>query len=183
MLTLLIFAVIALGAGAITVIFRRRGIVSVWPAYFRLPAIIILTTGVIMTCYALDTIQAEWQMKKWPAISATVIKSEVAGQRAFHPEVTYRFLLDDQEYQSTTNLSIAGFGGKRSRRDTARRIIEDFPPGSHITVHYNPTNPQESYLRSGPYWDDYMKLALGLMLTGSAFLILFSLLVRRFLTY
>ena len=182
MLTLLILTIIAIAASMTTVIFRRYSIVSVWPAYFHLPAIIVLSTGVILTCYALDTIQAEWQMKKWPAISATVIKSEVAGQRAFHPEVTYRFLLDDQEYQSTTNLSTAGFGGKRSRRDTASRIIADFPPGSLITIHYNPLNPKESFLRSGPFWDDYMKLALGLMLTGVASLIVFSLLIRRFLT-
>lgn len=177
-LVILLFTIILI-AGLAALLMRRSGFVASWPDYLKYPAVIILLPGIWLSSYALGNIQTGWQMKTWPATTATVIKSEVAGSRAFHPEITYRYTISGQIFESTTDLHISGFGGKRSRRDTAAKIIADFPPGTSVTIHYNSENPGESFLRSGPFWSDYMQLSLGLTLTSIGLIILFSLLFRR----
>ena len=181
MIVFILFVSVIIVTGLVTFFSRSSGFVSSWPDYLKYPAMVIVTSGVLLTCHALDNIQSSWQIKQWPIITATVIKSEVAGTRAFHPEITYRYEIANRNYESTTDLYIAGFGGKRSRRDTAAKIVADYPPGSQIRVHYNPRQPQESLLKSGPFWSDYMQFSLGITLASIGLIILFSRILRRFM--
>ena len=98
---------------------------------------------------------------KWPTITAVIIESKVIGDRALRPDIIYEYEVNGQTYQGDTNLNTPGFGGRRSRRDTAERIISEYEKGQKVLIYYNPNDPAESYIRPGVQWSDYMKSAVG----------------------
>lgn len=98
---------------------------------------------------------------KWPTTTAVVVKSSVTGNRAFRPDIAYEYKVNGRIYHGNTNLNTPGFGNKRSRRDTAERIVSDYKLDQQVTIHYNPNDPAESYIRPGPQWSDYVKSAIG----------------------
>ena len=106
------------------------------------------------------------QKRQWPATIAEVTDSKVLGNRAFYPQITYQFKINNNIYRKNTDLSTPGFGGKRSRYDTAEIIVSEYPQGKKVKVYYNPQDPHDSYLRIGPYWSDFVQFSFGLVLYG-----------------
>ncbi len=145
----------------------------------RIIAILLILGGIFMTCYALDLIGSALVKKEWPVAKGFIVKSEVVGEkRAFQPQITYHFFLDSIEYENTTDLHISGFGNKRSRRDNSKRIAGEYPVNKQVAIYYNPDNPAESFLRTGPYWSDYMKLMVGCIMIVCGLIIF----IRRIVT-
>jgi hypothetical protein len=126
---------------------------------------VILFTGIIMglgLMYWQNTIIIEARSRlSWPTTEAIIIDSKVVGYRAYRPDITYEYTVDGQPYQGQTNLKTPGFGARRSRRDTAQRIIGEYKTETRTTVYYDPDNPAISFIRPGPEWSDYMKFAVG----------------------
>jgi hypothetical protein len=116
----------------------------------------------------------------WPKTTGVVIKTQVVGERAYNPEITCSYIVNDIEYSLVTDLDTPGFGRKRSRQSTAHIIIDEYPVGSSVTLFYNPQNPAESYIRTGPYWYNYMQLSLGLLVFSIGISGLFSLITAKF---
>jgi len=140
-------------------------------------SVILVLGGLIMTWYAVGIFESVWQKKQWPVASGVIVNSNVVGEkRAFQPQITYRFFVDSMAYENKTDLHMSGFGNKRARRDNAKRVAGEYPIKRQVSVHYNPANPRESFLRFGPYWSDYMKLMVGvLMLVCGFYFMLFLL--------
>ncbi len=86
------------------------------------------------------------------------------GDRAYSPQLKCKYEIEGNEYTLTTDLNTPGFGRKRSRRQTSEIILNDYPVGSVVKIHYNPENPGDAYIRTGPYWSDYMRLSLGVVI-------------------
>ena len=127
----------------------------------------------------LATIQKGFERKKWPSTTGVVYRSEVHGVRAYHPKIFIRYHLNNAIYNLVTDLNVSGFGSKRSRRDTAERIIEAYPVGYKVLVYYNPAKPEQSFLRTGPFWQDYLKITVGtIVLACGLFGILSGILQR-----
>ncbi len=82
------------------------------------------------------------------------------------PQISFRWELAGQDYQETTDLGVPGFGGRLNRRDLALKLLATHAPGSEVNVHYNPDDPAEGYLRAGPHWEQFGRLALGVLLLG-----------------
>ena len=109
-------------------------------------------------------IREGFQRRSWPIVKAVIVDTKVVGERAYNPELTYRFQIDSMTYINKSNLHTPGFGRKRSRKQTSKIIISDYQIGNHLNVYYNPDNPLESYIRTGPYWTDYMQLSTGILI-------------------
>ncbi len=101
--------------------------------------------------------------KSWSRVTGIVINSEIAGKRAFHPEITFRYAVNGHVYDFKTDLGTPGFGNKRSRLDTAERIIRDYQIGDSVNVYYDPSDPVRATLRTGPPWHAFVKLGLGII--------------------
>jgi hypothetical protein len=82
--------------------------------------------------------------------------------------------VDGIVYLLKTDLQTPGFGRKRSRKQTAEIIISQYPVGSKIPIFYNPDKPAKAYIRTGPYWDNYTLLMLGLLTLGAGLLLLMN---------
>ncbi len=140
--------------------------ISPWlTGFFLIPA--ILGAGLIF--YHGQEISNAFARHKWPTATATVMGTKVVGERASNPEIYCQYQVEGKEYVLVTNLETPGFGRKRSRRETAEIINSEYPVGSVVRVFYNPNDPQKSFIRTGPYWSDYMKLALGILLLSFSF--------------
>ena len=126
----------------------------------------VLSVGISFIYWQNSEINYAWEMHDWPTVHGSIIHSEIVGKRAFRPEISYQYQIDGIDYVAKTDLHISGFGNKRSRRDTAERIIREYQKGTQILIHYDPMYPKNSYLRIGPYWSNYMILGVGMLLFG-----------------
>ncbi len=121
--------------------------------------------GIALTIILAIKLNSEMKMKDWPRVIGTVSSVEVVGTRAFHPVVSYSYIVNDVEYQSMQHLEAPGFGGKRKRWDVADKTAALYNPGMEIDVYYNPDDPSESRLIVGPTYGIYLQLTFGLLLT------------------
>jgi hypothetical protein len=170
-----IVALVILTAADLLLIRIIRKTPAVIP-FLRILFFSLLLLGIGLIFWQGERISTSLQKRQWPTIIAEITKSNVVGTRAFHPVITYQFNINNNIYRNNTNLSTPGFGGKRSRHDTAETIIKEFPQGKKVKIYYNPQNPQESYMRIGPYWSDFVQFSFGLFLYSMSF---FFILVRK----
>lgn len=132
--------------------------------FFLLIAVGLLIAGILLITYSSDKISTALLRQSWPATTATVVEINIVGERASNPELNCEYEVERKKYALITDLNTPGFGRKLSRRQTAEIILDDYPVGSEVRIHYNPENPAEAYIRTGPYWSDYMRLSLGVLL-------------------
>jgi hypothetical protein len=130
---------------------------------------ILAILGAGLTSHYGQEISTAFARHKWPRATATVMETKVVGERASNPEIYCQYQVEGKEYVLITNLETPGFGRKRSRRETAEIINSEYPVGSVVKVFYNPNDPRKSFIRTGPFWSDYMKLALGILLLSFGF--------------
>jgi hypothetical protein len=152
----------------ITVVLFKRSVLPELPISLVVFSFMLVVTGTWMIYTNEEVIEAGLAERSWPSTDGVIIKSEVAGKRAYHPEITFRYSVAGKAYLRTTDLGTPGFGNRNSRLDTAERISENFSAGSHVTVHYDPGEPGHAFIRIGPSWQVFIKLSLGIiiMVTG-----------------
>jgi ABC-type transport system involved in multi-copper enzyme maturation permease subunit len=124
-----------------------------------------LIVGVILMLYSSNEISTSLLRQTWPVIKAKVVQTNITGERAYNPEIHCRYEVDGKLYTLSTDLKTPGFGRKRSRRQTAEIILNDYQIGSEVQVKYNPKNPEEAVVRTGPYWSNYMQISVGILLS------------------
>ena len=85
--------------------------------------------------------------KTWPATDGSIEESKLTWQgirspRA-RPAVTYRYQVDGESYLGTRiEFSFA----RIYFTPEAQAVLDRYPPGSPVTVYYDPANPAESTL-------------------------------------
>ena len=156
-----ISAVLAILLGVMLV---RRSVLPEIPRLITAFSLFLIIFGAGMIYYFEGEIEGALAQKHWPVTDGIVIRAEIVGSRAFRPEVTCAYEIDGQKYRLTTNLGTPGFGNKRSRRDTAGRILQEYPVGRIVSIHYDPEDPARAFLRVGPAWNTFMKLSLGMLI-------------------
>ena len=85
---------------------------------------------------------------KWPSVEGVVVYSLIKkefGNIKIHykPFIKYRYTVGDKTFENIYyKTTSSGFLNEES----ALKIINQFPEGEIITVHYNPKNPEDSIL-------------------------------------
>jgi hypothetical protein len=124
-----------------------------------------LIAGILLIIDSSDEISRAFSRRSWPETMAQVVETNIVGERAYNPQLSCKYEVEGKLYTLTTDLKTPGFGRKRSRRQTAGIILNEYPVGSEVRIYYNLENPKDAYIRTGPYWSDYMKLSLGILLS------------------
>lgn len=87
--------------------------------------------------------------RSWPTAAARVLKSEVVTTLGKGPrniaDVRYEYEVAGKRYAGST---IRFSQGKYRFRDQAERVIERYPPGAEVAVHYDPDNPATAALET-----------------------------------
>jgi hypothetical protein len=129
--------------------------------------------------YSANDITRSFERQSWPLINANVVSTSIIGERAYSPQLSCNYLVEGKEYTLITDLKTPGFGRKKTRRQTSEIILNDYPIGSKVQIRYNPENPGESFIRTGPYWSDYMKISLSVLLSVLGLYGCIGILIKR----
>jgi hypothetical protein len=157
---------ITLTVTSIALILTRRKVSNISLARWIPPlAIAILLFGSSLMYISASEISQAVSRQSWPIKMATVISAEIVGDRAYSPQLKCEYTVDNQIYTVTTDLKTPGFGRTKTRRQTSEIILNEYPLGSKVRIRYNPDNPEEAFIRTGPYWSDYMQVSLGILLS------------------
>jgi len=163
-LTITFLIAISIATIALILTWRRWRIYN--PGGVVLSVIIcFLICGILLILFSSNAISESLVRQSWPATMAKVVETNITGERAYNPELHCTYEVAGKQYFFSTDLKTPGFGRKRSRRQTAEIILKDYPIGSEVRLKYNPKNPEEALIRTGPYWSDYMKISIGVLFT------------------
>jgi len=69
------------------------------------------------------------------------------GDESYEPIVVYQYTVDGVEYESD-NTFPGRFTRTRESRSWAEGIVGQYEPGDEVTIHYDPGNPGNAYLRN-----------------------------------
>ena len=90
---------------------------------------------------------------KWPTIAGTITTSRVAefhlydSATEYSADVTYEYSVDGQQYVSD-NFDF-GASGSTTNRSQAQDIVDRYPSGMAVNVHYDPDNTGSAVLIPG----------------------------------
>lgn len=111
-------------------------------------------------------------LQTWPSVAGVVVAAELRSFREwkdnvertlYTPGVVYRYTVAGREY--TGDRYSLGAGTQWGRPEPVQTMLKRFPPGSAVTVFYNPKAPAEAVLerRVSGGWFIWL-LAAGLLL-------------------
>lgn len=84
--------------------------------------------------------------KRWPTSAGTVTASALEqlpdSKRRYRAAVRYSYRVGAKEYQSDRIF----WGGNEGRRSHMASVVETYPAGCKVPVHYNPQNPAEAVI-------------------------------------
>jgi hypothetical protein len=138
-----------------------------------------LAFGLLLMIFSASDISESLLRKTWPTVLASIIKKDIIGERAYSPQLKCEYQIDGRTYTLTTDLGTPGFGRKKTRRQTSEIILDEYPEGSEVLVRYNPENPGEAYIRTGPYWSDYLKISLSVLLSSVGLFVIFAMIIKK----
>lgn len=104
--------------------------------------------------------------ERWPSIQGQVIESRIDDTILEDPRLifTYSYYTHDREFRS----SRISFSANPTSRKGLDGIVSTYPAGGPVTVHFDPSNPEEAVLINtlGNRWIPYV--AVGIVLIGVA---------------
>ena len=117
-------------------------------------SVIFIGIGVGMLIKLLVDFRKAKLSKKWLTIEGTIISSELDIETSsdadgdqsttYIAKVTYTYTVDGTEYKSECiNFN---YGMRTSNRRTQQAVIDLYFPGRHVTVFYNPQDPEQAVL-------------------------------------
>ena len=112
----------------------------------------------------------------WPNTQGKVIESSVERQRnsgssgsssrgssssiTYHAEILYEFTVNDTTFNGD-RVAYGNYGS--SDPSHARRVVNQYPKGKDVTVHYMPGNPEECLLEPGMKGQSWFMPGVGLI--------------------
>jgi len=102
-----------------------------------------------------------------------VSHSEKGTSITYEPRVFYQYRVGSRVYQNDGIRK--KMKGLSSSYSWANGIVNKYPAGKKVYVYFNPSDPQDSVLEKGIYFEQFFKLIFGLsfLLFGTLFLMIF----------
>jgi hypothetical protein len=129
-----------------------------------LASFLFILIGGGLTWWGWTIVQTARASAGWPSVEGRILRSEVTrstdgdGDDSYSPEVTYRYVVDGQSYESyTIKFGENAYGN----RNTAEAIAARYPDGSRVTVYYDPADPERAVLEPGVSAGSYIVFSIG----------------------
>ncbi len=135
------------------------------PAHISHPLLLMALT--VCLALAVRALVRVFELGRWPCASGVVTRSGVLrmddGESLFYrPDIECSFSVDGREY-TTTTLRPGHENVSSSFESRWRRLLDRYPVGAFVTVHYNPHEPSEAFLEG----DGIVPLLLPLLLAAA----------------
>ncbi|ADI02888.1 DUF3592 domain-containing protein [Syntrophothermus lipocalidus] len=130
----------------------------------------IMLAGIAVTIWGARIVYQALASLSWPSCPGRVVSSQVKDISheprdgpSYWAEVVYRYTVDGKEYTSENVF----FGQYSSGSPgPARRLVDRYPAGKEVTVHYAPDNPALAVLEIGFSWAAFAVLLIGIIFTA-----------------
>lgn len=135
--------------------------VRIFPWIFVLVGTVILVAGLRNVWYG-------WQSARWPATQGEITSSAVKyhssnkGRGSYSAEIRYQFRVEPSTY---TGDRVA-FGGVSGKHAGAQTIVNRYPQGKPVEIHYHPTDPGLCVLEPGLHAFAFALPGAGLVFAG-----------------
>ena len=146
-----------------------------------------MVAGSVALVYAVRTGLYAWRSRRWPRVTETVIKSEVAEitrrrfSKVYKPVVVYTYEIDGLEYSSDRmGFGYGDFFGDGLFRDrfAAEKVAARYRPGNPVSVAYDPRDKSRSVLKTGINKGHVATTIFGLFFIGLGICCFCSVLLR-----
>ncbi|OGO25295.1 MAG: hypothetical protein A2144_04890 [Chloroflexi bacterium RBG_16_50_9] len=103
---------------------------------------------VVLSQSDLERIRSQWS---WPTAQGKIISSETTSRTQSNGETNYRlnvrfsYKVEGTLYYSTQSWYVVGPGKERK-----------YPPGTRVTVHYDPLEPQTAVIEPGKVLNEWL---------------------------
>ena len=129
---------------------RRTGTrVSGW---IRLAGSAMAGVGALVIMAGSVELEDAFESRAWPSTSGLILRNDIVGERASHPNIVYRYIVDRDTFLDSTDLDQPSFGGKRKRREVALKRSAIYIRGDTLSVYYDPQDPVRSTISTSPLW-------------------------------
>ena len=146
-------------------------------------AILVQAFVAVGALVMLRTLALGHSSRNWPTVQGQVERLEVVtieggrhGGTTFKPMIVYRYRVGARAYEGR-RIRATTFGGSFADQAAARAMLDDYHPGSTVTVHYHPRRPGNSLLRPGVtsmQWTIGALLAATTLVLAAWFVVVFS---------
>lgn len=129
---------------------------------------VFLFVGAAVLVFGVVQLRKALASKDWPTVSGTIISAEMISRTrqresggsitVYGAAVVYRYSVNGEEYESD-RISYGSFSS--SDRSHARSVLETYPPGRSVAVHYDPDEPGTAVLEIGIGTGNFILLGVG----------------------
>lgn len=155
---------------------------------------LLLLFGIILALVGLVLLIVGRQQKKraevvatWPTVPGVVLNAEIRERESvggeddtvtttmYEPVVEYRYAVSGQDF--TSSQYRLGAKGLSYGMGQAKKVLERYPKGGAVTVHYNPMKPDQAVLELGSASSSLLAVVGGVFLGIGVILTIAGLLV------
>jgi hypothetical protein len=114
--------------------------------------LLLVLSGAALALWAHRLVRRYSLAQKWRKVPAVVLKSEVrvsedSDGKSFVPEFRYSYSVDGIGYESSVHTHGQPLNGDREQ--IARKLVQSFPAGQHVSIAVNPEDPTSAILDTG----------------------------------
>ncbi len=157
--------------------------------FIRLFPLLFIAAGAGVVYYGIDEFMRAKESTDWPVTEGRVIASSVTLHRddirhkdrvgnTYHAKILYEFSVKDILYQGN-RIAAVDYGMNDPAH--ARRLVQHYPEGKVVKVHYKPGNPEVCLLEPGIQKLSWLMPGAGLafFLAGIIMAVFLPILVRK----
>ena len=140
----------------------------------------MFAAGFGLLAYGIYELQGALASRGWPQTEGSIIAASINKRShrdsdhrtriAYFPQVRYRYLVNGRPYTST-RIEF-GMGESGGRQEWAQKVVNRYPLGKNVVVHYKSQDPSYAVLEVGLSWRSLALAAGGVCFLGAGFLCL-----------
>jgi len=131
------------------------------------PAVVILGS-VFFIAIGVDSTRLARESRSWPAVEGEIVRSEIVeevsttnpgrGSRTYRPVIRYRYRVGDADFDGE-RVALGEYATEN--RADAEAVVQRYPPGRRLPVHYRPETPASAVLEPGSHGVPWLFAAIG----------------------
>ncbi|HVU27426.1 MAG TPA: DUF3592 domain-containing protein [Verrucomicrobiae bacterium] len=123
------------------------------------------------------------QAEHWPITDGKIQTAQIVAHYGRHasvrysPNVTYSYQVGDINLVGNKIAYVTYGGMSFSMRENAQIVLDRYPVGQKVSVHYSPDNPSDTVLETGIHSSVWDTLKIGSIFLGIGLVLLFLLFI------
>lgn len=133
----------------------------------------MFAAGIFLMAWGGNELKKAYESRSWPGTPGTITSayiqtshhrsSEGRSSTSYAPKVSYRYTVEGKTHMCDR---IAFGGASGGMESWAKAVVDEYPSGKQVTVHYNPQDPSVAVLKTGFSWGALLLVLAGVVFFG-----------------